>query len=101
MGVPRWTTPTLTLTFTEAGLDLTQASGVYVTMSSGKTKLTKTGADLDISEKQIVVSLTQEETGRFGLVVEIQANWLVNGKRIASDIARVSISDQLLNEVIR
>ena len=43
MGVPRYTTPTFTLTFTEESLDLTQASGIYVTFKQATLLITKTG----------------------------------------------------------
>ena len=40
MGVPQFTTPTFTLTFTEQGLDLTtQALNVYVTFESGTREI--------------------------------------------------------------
>ena len=65
MGVPQYTTPTFTLTFTEQALDLTQAQNVYVTFKSGETLMTKTGADLTIAEKSIGVYLSQEETAKW------------------------------------
>ena len=102
MGVPQWTTPTFVLTFTEETLDLTAASAVYVTMKTGNGTVTKTGDDITVAAKTISVYLTQYETGSMGEgTVQIQANWLdANGNRFASDIASVSITQQLLNRVI-
>ena len=101
MGVPLYTTPTFTLTFSEQGLDLTQAQNVYVTFRSGATCITKTGADLTIGEKEISVFLSQEETARFARgVLQIQANWTQGGRRIASEIASYDMTGQLLTKVV-
>ena len=102
MGVPRYTTPTFELTFTEEGLDLTQAAEVYVTFQANGCKITKTGEDLEVAAKKITVLMSQEETGGFPEgPVRIQANWLnPDGKRIASAIAVANISAQLLQRVI-
>ena len=100
MGVPIYTTPTVTLTFTEQGLDLTTAEGVFVTLQSGTVVLTKTGEELTVNEKSIALTLTQEESGQLYGTVRVQANWLKNGKRIASDVATIEMADQLLTEVI-
>ena len=101
MAVARYTTPTFQLVFTEDGLDLTQAESVYVTFEQGKTKITKTGTDLTVREKQISIWMSQEETAKFKTgVVDVQANWMIAGNRVASDIMRVNISGQLLTEVI-
>lgn len=101
MGVPKYTTPTVTLTFTEKTLDLTLAEAVYVTFRSGLQKLTKAGSDLEIAEKTIGVHLDQEDTARFAAgPVSIQANWIIAGERVASEIAEINISENLLAEVI-
>lgn len=101
MGVPFYTTPTFTLTFSERELDLTQAQSVYVTFRSGTQVITKTGNQLTIGEKTIGVSLTQEETASFeSSIVNIQANWMISGKRIASVIAQCDLDGQLLTRVI-
>lgn len=102
MGVPQYTTPTFTLTFTEQNLDLTQAQAVYVTFKSGEYELTKTGEDLDVGEKTIGVYLHQAETGSFKTGnVKIQANWTTSsGDRAASEIVTYNITDQLLKGVI-
>lgn len=101
MGVPLYTTPTFTLTFTEKDLDLTQAQNVYVTFRSGAVFMTKTGEDLTVGEKTISVDLTQEETARFVMgSVEIQANWTQGNKRIASEVATYDMTKQLLTAVV-
>ena len=100
MSVPKYTTPTITLTFEEEELDLTQADSVFVTFESGDVRFTKTGNHLTVAAKQIDIDLSQEETAKFGSVVDIQANWMVGEKRFASDIEHIRISGQLLKEVI-
>ena len=101
MSFPQFTTPTVVLTFTEESLDLTQARNVYVTFRSSCAELTKTGADLQVEEKQISVFLRQEETGQLDNNALIQANWTTpGGLRAASDIVAVEIDPQLLRKVI-
>ena len=101
MGVPQYTTPTFTLTFSEQSLDLTQATNVYVTFGDGRITLTKTGEDLTVSEKQIQVKLSQQETAKLSGEIKIQANWILpSGDRVASEIARCTIDQQLLSVVI-
>ena len=103
MGVPQYTTPTFTLTFDDVDLDLTDAENVYVTFKSRDNLVTKTGEDLDISEKEIEVKLTQAETGKFtpNEAVEIQANWtMTSGDRAASVVVTTLIDEQLLKKVV-
>lgn len=102
MGVPRGTTPTFTLTFTDNALDLTTASEVYVTFSENGNILTKKGDDLTVAAKQIQVYLTQAETLAFKVgTVEVQANWTYStGDRAASEITSINITKQLLDEVL-
>ena len=101
MGVPRYTTPVFTLTFGEKDLDLTQATGVYVTFKQAGRVITITGSDLEVGEKTISVSFSQEETGRFCLgSVEIQANWITGNKRAASEVVTYEFTEQLLQRVI-
>lgn len=102
MSVPQFTTPTFTLTFRADGLNLTEASNVYVTFKSKVNSITKSGEDLTIGEKTIGVNLTQEETGRLGMGdVRIQANWTMPGdKRAASVVVAYPIGEQLLRRVI-
>lgn len=42
MSIPRATTPTISFTFADQTIDLTQATNVYVTFRSGMKKITKT-----------------------------------------------------------
>lgn len=101
MGVPQFTTPTFTLTFSEQGLDLTQAANVYVTFKSGEYTLTKSGDSLTIAEKSISVHLAQNETAKFTDWVLIQANWTMDGgDRAASNVVKYNISTQLLKKVV-
>lgn len=102
MGVPRYTTPTFTLTFTEPGVNFLQATNIYVTFKNRQKNyvLTKSGEDLDFSEKTISIRLEQEETAKFKDCVLIQANWTVGQDRIASDVVAYEIDPQLLERVV-
>lgn len=100
MNIPRGTTPTFTFAFTEADLDLTEASHVYVTFSQGLRVLTKTGESLEVEEKSISVYLSQRETLMFNGNVEAQANWTASGSRVASNVVTIDFSKQLLNKVV-
>ena len=101
MGVPRYTTPVFTLTFSETGLDLTAATDVYVTFRQADKLITVSGAGLTVTDKTISVSFTQEETAGFCVgTVQIQANWLIGAKRAASEVATYQFTEQLLQEVI-
>ena len=101
MRVAQYTTPVFFLTFDKEGLDLTAAKAVYVTFKSGLEKLTKTGAELVVGEKTITVMLSQEESGRMGRSVEIQANWIMGDRmRCASDVMKYEMGRQILTRVI-
>ena len=102
MSIPRGTTPTFTLTFSEQGLDFTQVNNVYVTFERGGRNITKSGSNLAIQEKQIQVYLDQRETLMFTEgAVEIQVNWTgMNGRRAASEIKSVDVSKNLLRRVV-
>lgn len=102
MSVPQFTTPTFTLTFTEQGLDLTQAQNVYVTFRSGPHIVTKSGDSLTVGEKTIGVYLTQNDTGMFRIGnMDIQANWTTGGGgRAASEVVSYLITEQLLKRVV-
>lgn len=102
MAIPIATTPTITITFTDDELDLTAASGVYVTLKQNNVCLTKTGTDIAVSAKQIELVLNQEDTVGFTEgVASIQANWAFpNGKRACSNVQSIQLSKQLLKAVI-
>jgi hypothetical protein len=102
MSVPRYTTPVFTLTFSEEHLDLTEATDVFVTFKQACNLITKTGEDLTVEKKSIAVSFSQEETAQFCIgEVEIQANWMIAGKRAASEIVKYQFTDNLLKQVIQ
>ena len=103
MSIPRGTTPTFTLTFSDEDLDLTEAANVYVTFETGNYSLTKTGEDLTVEAKKITVLLSQAETLKFiNKTVDIQANWTTpTGLRAASEVKPYEISKQLLRKVVR
>ena len=91
------TTPTFTFTFTEQGLDLTQASHVYVTFREGGVLIEKKDEDLTIAEKSVAVSLKQTDTYKLspGQLL-MQVNWTyADGSRMASEIVSCSIGDNL------
>jgi hypothetical protein len=102
MGVPRYTTPVFTLTFSEEGLDLTATTGVFVTFTQACYSVTKTGEDLEVTAKTISIYMDQEETAKFCEGdVEIQANWVTaDGNRAASEIVSYPFSRQLLERVV-
>ena len=101
MGVAQFTTPTILLTFTEEGLDFTQADSVFVTFEQKGVKFTKTGTDLELDEKSIGVFLTQAETGKLEIgYLDVQANWMIDGERYSSEVGNIKITRQLLKEVI-
>ena len=100
MAFAKGTQPTFSLTFPET-VDLTATTEIHVTFKSGQTKLDKTGEDLTVTAHQIDVSFSQEESLAFAVgMIEVQANWLMNGKRQASEISAYEVGRQLLNEVI-
>jgi len=101
MSTPQFTTPTFTLTFNDAELDLTTANNVYVTFECGGDCLTKTGEEITVAAKQIDIPLSQAETGKMSGTVRIQANWTSgDGQRAASEIAVAVIGEQLLKKVV-
>ena len=104
----RATTPTLTLIIQEETADLTLARNIYVTMEQGSIKYTKTGLDLDVETRTVKVWLSQEESLALteGQPLSVQVNWTyldadgVTIKRAATNVAKVNVSRQLLDEVI-
>ena len=101
MGVPRFTTPVFTLTFSEEHLDLTEATDVFVTFEQAGKEMTFTGEDLTVEKKSIAVFMTQEQTANFCVGdVDIQANWMIAGNRAASEKVTYQFTDNLLKRVI-
>ena len=96
------TTPTY-LFRTEAEIDLTRASEVYVTFStlSKKELFTKSGSDLIIEAQMVGVYLTQEETLSLPQErIQAQLNWTYGSKRMCSQAMLIDIKGNLLNRVI-
>lgn len=102
MSVPLGTTPTFVLEFgAQSGVDLTSAVHVYVTMESGLYSLTKSDSELTIAEKSVSVTLTQEESLQMIGSVSLQVNWTTaDGKRLASEVTKCDLSQQLLMVVV-
>lgn len=97
------TTPTLLFT-TQAELDLTRATDVYITLSdmSKRELMTKSGKDLYIEPQRVGVYLTQEETLALPTArIQAQINWTYpNEKRMCSQIMILNMNDNLLTRVI-
>ena len=102
MGIPRGTTPTFTLTFTDESLDLTQASHVIVSFRGGCGVIEKSDDDLVVSAQTISVYLDQAETLSLARgAVAIQVNWTYgDGSRAASNIVNVQLTENLVGRVI-
>ena len=90
---------------TVEGIDLTKAD-VYITIKQNGTRLTinadRIQATYDGTDTILVFDLTQEETSAFtsGRRCEIQVNWIQDGERSATNISRVDVFENLLNEVV-
>ena len=97
----RGTTPTFIIQI-EDDIDLTEARNVYVTFEQDTLKMTKTGQDIEVSEKEVDVFLTQSETLQFSVgMMDIQLNWTYDdNKRACSNIIVVNIERNLINEVL-
>lgn len=105
----RGTTPTFTLKLKEdSNINLLDASNVYFTVAQGANEITKTGADLEISdERTILAFLSQEESLslREGQKTEVQLNWTYIGpdgkpRRAATKIKEIELGKQLIRRVI-
>lgn len=105
-GFARATTPTLYLMINCKAIDWTEAEAVYVTLKGDGVDLTLDGADIVVEPNLIKVWLSQEQTLGMteGSSLRAQVNWtyLVNGvlQRAATKPGRVTVTEQLLNEVI-
>ena len=109
--IRRYTTPTQELIV--EGVDLT-ASDVYVVYKQGNTCLKFSGeeiemekiawADLESGKWDTVlrVYMSQETTAKFRTDrdVEVQVNWIEDGQRNATTIARFEVTRNLMEEVI-
>lgn len=105
MSIPRGTTPTVKMSFSESkypDLDLTTVNHLYVTFEKGQRELTKEDEDLVVEPRRISVYLNQKETLMFGEGdVEVQANWTTPHGRGASNIKTVDLSKNLLDRVVK
>ena len=97
----RFTTPTHIF---NVNLDFTQVDVIFVTYNQNGTNLVeKEKNDLTITENQITLTLTQEETGKFVISepVEIQIRArFYDGTAVASNIMRTSVERVLKGGVI-
>lgn len=97
----RGTTPTFILEV-EGDVDLTLANNVYATFSQKNTVITKTGGDIIVRPNGVGVYFSQEESLKFKTgAIMVQLNWTYNeGRRSCTDIISVSVSKNLLDEVL-
>lgn len=82
--------------------DLTEAK-VYVTYAQGSRKVTVTDVDVAFNGKDSVVTikLDQSQTGTFTVgKANVQVNWVIDGERFATDVREMTITQNLLAEVI-
>jgi hypothetical protein len=107
----RGTTPTLTFTVRPRQptdeIDLTEARNIYVTLQRGTTVIEKTGDDLEVTERTVVVYLTQEESLKLpeGADAEVQLNWTYLDandivRRAATKVKAFPVTKQLMKRVI-
>ena len=105
----QYTTPTITLKVED--LNISTGYDVYATLEQGKTKLTKTGADLtltteivqQITNTIITFELSQTESAKFNYAREcrVQVNYInSSGKRGATEIDIIEVMENLLDRVI-
>ena len=102
----RGTTPTYTFILPDT-VDLSLATKIYVTFAQiDETEImTKTDADLVVSENTVEVYLTQEETLSFpNGQIKVQINWLYEEqgkvKRACSEKVMITAKKNLIDEVI-
>lgn len=100
----RGTTPTLTLSFDDSGIDLTTLKSIYITISQVGKILTKTNKDegMEISPTEISIFLSQEETLFFHQgEAEVQFRALTEGgEAIATEAYTIKFQKVLLDKVI-
>lgn len=99
----RGTTPTFVLEIDDKNIDLTQVDNVYATFKQGTCVMTKTGQDIEVSENEVDVYLSQAETLSFSKgTVFVQLNWTFqNGHRACTNIVGVDVGDNLVNGVLQ
>ena len=62
--------------------------------------LTLSSSDYDITTGVITVDLSQQQTSTILGIISVQVNGFLNGKRWASNIARVSFNQNLLKQIL-
>lgn len=100
--ITRYTTPPITVLV--KGVNITSYD-IYVTVKQDDTEITVTDGlivSLEGSDTKIVFQLTQLQAGSldFRGFAGIQVNWIADGVRYATEIARVQVYNNLLDEVI-
>lgn len=98
MSIPRGTTP---INYFDVPVDLTGAAVIYLTYAQGgRTIIEKTIDDLTVTDDEISVQLTQEDTLAFNdrqsVDIQIRARF-PDGNAVESDIMRSTV-DKILKE---
>jgi hypothetical protein len=97
----RATTPTFICTFPET-VDLSVIANMYFTLKQGLITITKHSEDVVIDGNNVSVYFSQSDT--LHLVkgpAEVQLNWTYDdGSRCCSEIITISVTDNLLKEVV-
>ena len=101
----RYTTPTFDVYV--RGQDLTGSRVQFTIRQHGReaTKDTQEGEDIELSydgtDTRLQVAFTQEETGGFKEgQAEVQVNWEIGGKRLATIVKMIPVGRQLLQQVV-
>ena len=102
------TTIPITLTVgTSDDVDLTAAINVYVTLAQGNTTITISGESLSVQSNTVEFNLTQDQSLSLsvGTPVSVQVNWTYydpngNVQRAATKTKKISVTEQLLKQVI-
>lgn len=103
MAITQFTSPPLGVLV--KGVDITEYNA-YVTIEQLDVEFTISGNDLSMTATddgtEVTFSLTQEQAGQFSpkLPAEIQVNWMEGNVRKATKITKVSVYNNLLDEVI-
>lgn len=96
----RGTTPTLKVQI--KGVDLSDFSGIYITIKQKNTEITKQGYEIVVENDVIYAPLTQEDTlklNRGYAYVQMRAITL-EGVAVASDVKMVLVNEILKDGVI-
>ena len=95
----RFTTPIQEFTIDEPAII---TAYVYVTYRQGQRLLTIENPTVEATQTgvKLTVELTERQTARFqpGAPVEVQVNWVIDGKRNATEIALLEVAENLLQK---